>query len=609
MVFLASESIPPNQYLHFLAHLQILLVNLPSDLPHGSDLMTSKYKAFLSFTIDEELLECTGSEVGAMNKQFKQVFGWKTHTTGDQILSIDERGKPITAVVDALEHFHSKYPKDNVLKKWGVDIAAGTYKMYNQYGLPVSPTESDGLSKLTCNTQLSLVVSPRPSAPSQFQSNSESTSTGNKGHPLKAVMNKLIVKFNNKGKKAWHCTASKCDHVRKGNPSKACILRHATKCPYLDATLKCDAIEASTEGSLGSQIEQLDYSHHPESPPSAEPPTKKSQTQLESQPTLDIAPFHQAGKHKSDADPLAMQKKVDHIILKLICVRDLVPTILNQPEWKELMQAFNPSYHTTSSSTFTDSYIPREAVFIRQWKLDELCMQENLTLTFDGTNTCKPHSIYTVHATTPARKSYFLDGYEESGARHNAVWIKDKIMKTIQDVGISQWAGICSDSTSVTKNAQRDIVASIPTMVDLNDVCHHIHNMIKDITKLSEFEQVDVVGIFHKTRMLIQSNSDVVLTLTYHLILQQVGNGDEKVHMLQRVGNTQFGTYWLATSSFEECFPNVRNLVDNKTIKFKDKKVQQMFLNRGEFQTMGREMNMYTSIVKRPNSLKSWLLS
>jgi hypothetical protein len=41
------------------------------------------------------------------------------------------------AVINVLEWFHLKYPEDNVLKKWGVNIAAGVHKVYNQYGMTV----------------------------------------------------------------------------------------------------------------------------------------------------------------------------------------------------------------------------------------------------------------------------------------------------------------------------------------------------------------------------------------------------------------------------------------------------------------------------------------
>lgn len=156
------------------------------------------------------------------------------------------------------------------------------------------------------------------------------------------------------------------------------------------------------------------------------PPAKKSKMVPSK---LNLTPFRQAGKRKKQDDNENLQWDVNLHILKLICVRGLIPAILDSLEWKEFVNAFNSSYILTSSSTFTHNFIPKEAVSVRDEQIKQLKKLDNLTLTFDRTNTWKPHSIYTVHATTPDRKTYFLEGYEESGARHTAEWIKSKIMK------------------------------------------------------------------------------------------------------------------------------------------------------------------------------------
>ena len=54
------------------------------------------------------------------SEQFKQVLGWKTRTTGDELLSVEDRGGPIV-----LERYHLRYPHDNIVKKWAVNITAG----------------------------------------------------------------------------------------------------------------------------------------------------------------------------------------------------------------------------------------------------------------------------------------------------------------------------------------------------------------------------------------------------------------------------------------------------------------------------------------------------
>jgi hypothetical protein len=82
----------------------------------------------------------------------------------------------------------------------------------------------------------------------------------------------------------------------------------------------------------------------------------------------------------------------------------------------------------TPSDTFADRYIPNEAVFVREKQIKILREIDNLTLTFDGNTTRKPHSIYTVHATTPSRLTYFLDGHEGSSERHTQEWITNKLL-------------------------------------------------------------------------------------------------------------------------------------------------------------------------------------
>ena len=127
-----AETILPTEFPHFLEHLQGLLRNLPDAMPVGD-----KYSTFLSFSLDPELVENTGHEIGALSEQFKRIFGWRARTTGDGVLPIEERGLPNCSVVNVFHHFHHQYPEDVVLKKWAVDIAIGAEKVYRQYGLMV----------------------------------------------------------------------------------------------------------------------------------------------------------------------------------------------------------------------------------------------------------------------------------------------------------------------------------------------------------------------------------------------------------------------------------------------------------------------------------------
>ena len=121
-----------------------------------------------------------------------------------------------------------------------------------------------------------------------------------------------------------------------------------------------------------------------------------------------------------------LRSKLNHLVLKLICVRGLVPDLIDSTEWREfVLEATKGRYESASSTTFLTSYIPSEASHIRKLQYQRLQTLRNLTITFDGGTTRKPQSVYTVHITTIDRKVYFMEGHEASGESHTAEHIKD----------------------------------------------------------------------------------------------------------------------------------------------------------------------------------------
>jgi len=119
-----------------LDRLKLLLDHLPRQLP----LMTaddSVFSTFLVFRIDPDLLEKTGCEVSALSEQLKGIFRWKTQTTGDGVIAIEERGDPICAMHKVLAEFWECHPQNNVLQKWIFDILKGVEKAYHIHNATV----------------------------------------------------------------------------------------------------------------------------------------------------------------------------------------------------------------------------------------------------------------------------------------------------------------------------------------------------------------------------------------------------------------------------------------------------------------------------------------
>ena len=253
------------------------------------------------------------------------------------------------------------------------------------------------------------------------------------------LLTKLVVKSQGTdGKPSWSCIAPKCSYTAKGFPRNSRVMKHSASCKALreyDEDAYDDAHRAAVGGSLGSQLQQLEPSaKNSESNPSfsTSSPTIVSpsgSSLLTAKGTLDLKTLRTEGSKSKANSHKKFQHEVDHIIMRLICVRGLVPNLVDSPEWKELMQKLNGIYKPTSGDTFRDSYIPKEAAFVRNSQIDLLKKEENLTLTFDGTTIRKQESFYTAHATTPARDTYFLNGHQGTGEHHNADWIMDKLLK------------------------------------------------------------------------------------------------------------------------------------------------------------------------------------
>ncbi|KIO04900.1 hypothetical protein M404DRAFT_142131 [Pisolithus tinctorius Marx 270] len=138
------------------------------------------------------------------------------------------------------------------------------------------------------------------------------------------------------------------------------------------------------------------------------------------------------------------------------------------------------------------------------------------------------------------------------------------LIQTINEIGAEKWAAVCSDSTAVTKNSRKEIVMCIPTMLDFNNVCHHLHNTIKNITTLECFR-----WMISLLKAIVKHFSKSTISVAHLHKERQVEGDDHTVNGLQKIGKTRFGTHWSAAVSLQQCLTNIKTLVENKIVKFK----------------------------------------
>ncbi len=247
----------------------------------------------------------------------------------------------------------------------------------------------------------------------------------------------------------YRCIAEECDWFATGNPQRARVLKHATHCRKLSATLRHQANTWTAKSSLGSQVGELKPAATSPSAATSNgnPSLRKEKSTAPTQKTLWAKKAGAFGGGAPEAEPkvketgglgemsVALGRKefcgrVNHRIVKLICVRGLVPKTLDTLEWKAfVIEASNARYTPTSSTTFVDQHVPAEAAQVRLLQIQELQQRDNLTLTYDGGTTRRPQSVYTIHITTPDRRVYFIEGDEASRERHTAEHIKTLILE------------------------------------------------------------------------------------------------------------------------------------------------------------------------------------
>lgn len=156
-------------------------------------------------------------------------------------------------------------------------------------------------------------------------------------------MNKLVIKFRTDDKSSWGCVADNCNFVQQGNAQLDRVLKHATTCRHLQVNhieAWKDALEESGQGSLNAKIAAEGET--------SEPPAKRPKNQG----TLNLGFLWHIGQKAKEEQRRLYQAKVDHIIMKLMCVWGLVPHVIDSDEWKELMHLLNGAYEPTSADVF-----------------------------------------------------------------------------------------------------------------------------------------------------------------------------------------------------------------------------------------------------------------
>ncbi|TBU55402.1 ribonuclease H-like domain-containing protein [Dichomitus squalens] len=482
---------------------------------------------FANYVPDPDDVDIFGTPDAAINHALEVVFGWEARSQG--VLPIAERGKGVCSLVDALRAYqrHCKNPES--------DAILGKWIEDIWEGAKVAYSTAD---------------EPRA------------------GH-------------------FYRCVGEGCDWFKAGHPQSKRLLRHSTRCRKLGSELRAKAIKWSASESLGAKVGKRKSKSDPHPAGTEQVSETPSASEIQAIHTLATISHNSTvalGREE-------LRQRIDFRIMKLVCIRNIVPSVVDSKEWKDMWRDGNAKYQPTSSSTFINSHIPAEAAQIRTLQVELLKKLINLTLTYDGGTINRPQSVYTIHITTPDRRVYFIDGDECSKERHTAEYLEKLIFEIMSEIGIERFSGICSDNTGNTRKARELLAKSIPGLINMLDCCHHLHNTSKDITNLSDFKTM--ISNLRKIVKYFRKSPLAAALLTDARMEEGIARG------LQSVGRTRFATFYWSAESLKSSLPVMRQLVSSGKISLKNATFDTALLQGGNMASMSfeRDLFMYTTIL------------
>jgi hypothetical protein len=252
------------------------------------------------------------------------------------------------------------------------------------------------------------------------------------GRPRQNILDQLTVEVNTPRSqhRKHRCRGKGCKKTWQPR-ARARVLFHCKRCLKLTSEMRALAAAASASTSPGALVAASSMESMTEDP-SPKIITKVAAVALQASASKDppgIASLPRADSFFGPRGRKEIHRSLDLAILQFICVARLPPSVVDLPEWKNIFAIQTPSYSTASRTKLMDDHIMSEQENVRKLQIIELKTQHRLSLSLDGGALRSSEPVYTIHATTPARKVMLLEGQECGEVSHTEKWIADLIYR------------------------------------------------------------------------------------------------------------------------------------------------------------------------------------
>ncbi|KAG8725100.1 hypothetical protein FRC09_008778 [Ceratobasidium sp. 395] len=183
-----------------------------------------------------------------------------------------------------------------------------------------------------------------------------------------------------------------------------------------------------------------------------------------------------------------------------------------------------------------------------------------------------------------------MEGNKASGVADTADHICRVLDKTLQDIGVENFAAVVSDNARNTRAACELIEHKYPWIIALQYACHLLNHATKEIGQLEYFQPCisklkTIITHFH-------TSAYAARHLAALQILYQVAKG------LASTGLTRFANYYYASLSTLLCLSLICELLSSGVLDLKPSSPIYWMLDRIEVQRFEEELKQLVSVLE-----------
>ncbi|KAG6889030.1 hypothetical protein C0992_006653 [Termitomyces sp. T32_za158] len=252
------------------------------------------------------------------------------------------------------------------------------------------------------------------------------------------------------------------------------------------------------------------------------------------------------------------QAYLDLILFKFFICCAIPFSVLDDRFFRDLLTGLAMNYVVPERTTFFTRHIAQESAVLRIKLKEYLSNQIHLTLSFDGWSTRAKDEIYTFHATTQTRRSFFVEGHVFKGVSVTGRALQDVGNSILMAFDPKKFSAVAGDGGANVRVGKREINELYPWILTIYDPCHNLNLFLKDVGK--NFKDL-LTKVSSVSNYFGKSNYG-----TFQLSLERSNLGISEG--MKTASETRFSSSYLQAKAIQSCMPAITACIEKQTLTF-----------------------------------------